>query len=185
MARRARHRSRRAMSALRHELGLDRPLLEQFGIYLWRLLHGDFGISIVTQRAGADRVHDAVPGDLELSLCAMLFAVVLGLPAGVVAAVQARNSLFDHGVMGVVARRLFDADLLVGPAPHPVLLGATRLDAGLGPHRPAVLLRAGHRLHADRQRCSPTSRAPSARRSRISSCRPSCSAPCRSRSSPA
>ena len=51
---------------------------------------------------------------------------------------------------GDVAHRLFDADLLVGPAADPAVLGAAGLDAGVGPHRGAVLHRADHRLPADR-----------------------------------
>ena len=51
---------------------------------------------------------------------------------------------------GDVAHRLLDADLLVGPAADPAVLGAAGLDAGVGPHRRAVLHRADHRLPADR-----------------------------------
>ena len=74
---------------------------------------------------------------------------MLGLPAGILAAVK-RNSIFDHGVMGVsltgYSMPIFWWGLLL------ILLFSVQLglDAGLGPHRVHVLLRAGHRLHADR-----------------------------------
>jgi dipeptide transport system permease protein len=86
--------------ALRRELGLDRPILVQYGIYLGRLLQGDFGKSMITQEKVITEFASLFPATVELGLCAILFAVAFGLPAGIVAAVR-RNSIFDHGVMGV------------------------------------------------------------------------------------
>ena len=131
---RARHRRRSAMRSCWHGVRLRPAGLVQYGIYLGSVLHGDLGKSIITQEPVLDEFSTLFPATIELALCAMLFALVLGLPAGILAAVK-RNSIFDHGVMGVVAHRLFDADLLVGPAADPAVLGAARLDAGLGPHR--------------------------------------------------
>jgi dipeptide transport system permease protein len=85
---------------LRHEYGLDRPVLVQYWFYLLRLLHGDLGRSIVTHKSVIEEFTSLFPATVELSLCAILFALCLGLPAGIVAAVR-RNSIFDHGVMGV------------------------------------------------------------------------------------
>ena len=119
---------------LRKEYGFDRPLLVQYAIYLAALLHGDLGRSIITHEPVMREFKALFPATIELSLCAILFALVIGLPAGILAAVK-RNSIFDHGVMGDLADRLFDADLLVGPAADPAVLGATRPDAGLGPDR--------------------------------------------------
>jgi dipeptide transport system permease protein len=85
---------------LRHELGFDRPLLVQYGGYVVRVLHGDLGRSIVTHEAVLSEFSVLFPATVELALCAMLFALVFGLPAGILAAVR-RNSIFDHGVMGV------------------------------------------------------------------------------------
>ena len=67
---------------------------------------------------------------------------------------------------GRVAHRLFDADLLVGTAADPALLGAARLDAGVRPHRRQVLHRAGDRLPDRSTRCCPARRARSGRRCR-------------------
>jgi dipeptide transport system permease protein len=85
---------------LRQELGFDKPLLLQYGRYVGRVLHGDLGRSIVTHEAVLAEFAALFPATVELALCAMLFALFFGLPAGIVAAVR-RNSIFDHGVMGV------------------------------------------------------------------------------------
>ncbi len=72
----------------------------QYGIYIARVLHGDLGKSIVTQESVLTEFRALFPATIELALCAILFALVLGLPAGIIAAVR-RNSIFDHGVMGI------------------------------------------------------------------------------------
>lgn len=84
---------------LMHELGFDRPLWQQYLEYLWNALHGDLGHSLVTTRPVFHEFFTLFPATLELSICAMIFAIALGIPAGVVAAVR-RGSVFDHAVMG-------------------------------------------------------------------------------------
>jgi dipeptide transport system permease protein len=83
-----------------HRLGLDRPLWEQYLAYLWKALHLDLGESFVTHEAVWSEFLKLFPATLELSICAMLFAVVAGLLAGVLAAIR-RGSALDHGVMGL------------------------------------------------------------------------------------
>jgi dipeptide transport system permease protein len=83
-----------------HRLGLDRPLYEQYGSYLWKALHLDLGESFVTHEAVWSEFTKLFPATLELSLCALLFACVAGLLAGVIAAIK-RGSFLDHGVMGL------------------------------------------------------------------------------------
>jgi dipeptide transport system permease protein len=85
---------------LRREFGFDQPLLVQYGRYITRVLHGDLGRSMVTREAVLSEFAALFPATVELALCAMLFALIVGLPAGIVAAVR-RNSILDHGVMGV------------------------------------------------------------------------------------
>ena len=85
---------------LRADYGLDRPVLVQYGRYLSRLLHGDLGRSIITHEPVIREFKALFPATIELSLCAIAFALILGLPAGIIAAVR-RNSIFDHGVMGI------------------------------------------------------------------------------------
>ncbi len=85
--------------ALRKEYGLDRPVLVQYGIYVDRVLHGDLGKSMITQEPVVREFAALFPATIELALCAILFALIIGIPAGMLAAVR-RNSVFDHGVMG-------------------------------------------------------------------------------------
>ena len=80
--------------------GLDRPVLVQYGIYIGRVLHGDLGKSMITQAPVLEEFRALFPATVELALCAIAFALVLGIPAGMLAAVR-RNSVFDHGVMGI------------------------------------------------------------------------------------
>ncbi len=82
-----------------HELGLDRPLYIQYADYLGNLVTGDFGSSIVTKRPVLDDFLQLFPATLELSLCAILLAVLLGIPAGVLAAVK-RGTWLDQTIMG-------------------------------------------------------------------------------------
>ena len=85
---------------LMHQLGLDRPMYIQYFDYLTGLLTGDFGSSIVTKRPVLDDFLSLFPATLELALCAIIVAVLLGIPAGVLAAVK-RGTWLDQSIMGV------------------------------------------------------------------------------------
>ena len=87
-------------AAAMKRLGLDQPLYTQYFDYIGKLFQGDLGASLKTQQSVWLEFKTLFPATLELALCALLFAVVLGLLAGVVAAIK-RGTLFDHGVMGV------------------------------------------------------------------------------------
>lgn len=87
-------------AAIMHELGLDRPIPLQYLSYLGDVLTGDLGTSIVTKRPVFGEFLALFPATLELSLCAIILAVVLGIPAGVFAAVK-RGTWFDQSIMGV------------------------------------------------------------------------------------
>jgi dipeptide transport system permease protein len=87
----------RGIDAARHavllkEYGLDRPMLVQYGIYIGRVLQGDLGKSIITHEPVLNEFLALFPATIELALCA--------IPAGILAAVR-RNTVLDHGVMGV------------------------------------------------------------------------------------
>jgi dipeptide transport system permease protein len=88
------------LAYFRHELGLDQPLWKQFLDYESQLLHGDLGHSIITQASVWDEFTTFFPATLELGICAMLFALVVGLPLGVIAAVR-RGSAVDYGLIGI------------------------------------------------------------------------------------
>ena len=88
------------LEQLRHEMGLDQPAWKQFLDYVNALLHGDFGTSIVSKAPVLHEFLTLFPATLELTLCAMVFAVVLGVPAGVIAASR-RGGVYDQSLMGL------------------------------------------------------------------------------------
>src|SRR4051812_29006409 len=77
-----------AIAAARDRLGLDDPLLVQYGHYLQRLVHGDLGDSAFTHRAITSDLRDVFPASLELVLVAMLINILIAFPLGVIAAVR-------------------------------------------------------------------------------------------------
>jgi dipeptide transport system permease protein len=85
---------------LLHEFGLDRPLPVQYLDYVRHVLQGDLGTSLTTHEPVLKEFTTLFPATIELALCAMLLSVLVGLPAGVLAAVK-RNSVADYAVMGV------------------------------------------------------------------------------------
>jgi peptide/nickel transport system permease protein len=119
----------------RHEWGLDRPLPQQYIIYLGNLLHGDLGVSISTRRPVTQDLAQYFPATVELAVAAIVFAVVVGVPLGVVAATR-RNGPLDHLARGIsligVATPVFWLGLMMlvvfyarlGWAPGPGQLGA-------------------------------------------------------------
>jgi peptide/nickel transport system permease protein len=72
---------------VREELGLNRPLYEQFAIYVWNVLQGDLGVSVLTANPVLDDIKRVFPATLELATVATLFGVLLGVPMGVLAGV--------------------------------------------------------------------------------------------------
>ncbi|TFW00540.1 ABC transporter permease subunit [Oxalobacteraceae bacterium OM1] len=85
---------------LLHEFGMDKPLWQQYLDYLSNVVRGDLGYSITTHEPVLREFLALFPATLELSICAILFAVVIGLPAGILAALK-RNTVLDYSVMGV------------------------------------------------------------------------------------
>jgi len=81
--------------ALRAEMGLDQPVYIQFGRYVAGLATGDLGKSMYTQREISEDLLRRLPATLELTLAAMILAVGLGVPLGVISAVR-RNSMVDQ-----------------------------------------------------------------------------------------
>ena len=85
------------VEALRRKFGLDKPLPQQFAKYVTDVVQGNMGVSLYTQRPVADDLVERLPATFELALFAMAFAILLGLPLGVVSALM-RNSVLDHAV---------------------------------------------------------------------------------------
>lgn len=84
---------------LRANLGLDRPLIEQYFQFIANALQGDFGTSVISKKPVWEEFKDRFPATLELGLAGLLWAVVLGIPLGIIAAVK-RNSFWDYSLMG-------------------------------------------------------------------------------------
>ena len=87
------------LEQLRHEMGLDQPVWKQFLDYVNNILHGDFGVSLVSKTPITEEFAKLFPATLELTLCAMILATILGVAAGVFAASR-RGSIYDQALMG-------------------------------------------------------------------------------------
>ena len=124
-----------AVAAFRHRWGLDRPLYEQYGMYVWNLLHGDIGVSISTKRPVLQDLRQFFPATIELAVTALTVSILVGIPLGLLSAAR-RDTLVDQltrvmslvGVsipvfwLGLVAILLFYFHL--GWAPPPGRLSA-------------------------------------------------------------
>ena len=86
------------LAELRHEFGYDQPLWKQFLDYELQILSGDLGVSVVTREPVWKEFATLFPATIELSFFAMLFALAIGLPGGVIAATR-RGRAFDHTLM--------------------------------------------------------------------------------------
>ncbi|MBI4319544.1 MAG: ABC transporter permease [Chloroflexi bacterium] len=80
---------------LRREVGLDRPLHEQYIMYLGRLVRGDFGLSLVTRHPVLDDLLQRYPATIELTVGSLLLATIVGVPLGAVSALR-RGEPIDH-----------------------------------------------------------------------------------------
>jgi len=83
-----------AKTALRTELGLDQPLVMQYSRWLGKLLQGDLGRSFRTNQPVVEAINERLPVTIELSVLALIVALVIGIPIGILAAAN-RNSLVD------------------------------------------------------------------------------------------
>ena len=85
---------------LMHEMGLDQPVWKQFLDYANGIVHGDFGTSLISHEKVLTEFTTLFPATLELAFCAMLLPTLLGVPAGVLAAVK-RGTFYDQALMGL------------------------------------------------------------------------------------
>jgi peptide/nickel transport system permease protein len=86
-----------AAEALRRKLGLDQPVLAQYFTWFGNILRGDLGGSIASGETVADAIRTGLPKTLSLSLVAFVLAVLIAVPAGIIAALK-RNTPIDYGV---------------------------------------------------------------------------------------
>lgn len=82
-------------AAMRRDLGLDRPIIERFFVFLGNAVTGDFGQSFYHRRPVFDVIAERLPATIELSLVALIIALVTSIPLGVLAAIR-KNSIFDR-----------------------------------------------------------------------------------------
>lgn len=122
--------SEEVYQAMRVQLGLDKPILTQFWLFLTSAIQGDFGQSIMTARPVVDDIKRFFPATLELATLATFIGVLLGIPMGVLAAVR-QGKMIDHVVrvvgligysvpifwLGMVALLVFYAKLEWLPGP--------------------------------------------------------------------
>jgi peptide/nickel transport system permease protein len=81
------------IAALRDQLGLSQPLWQQYGTFVGQLLHGDLGTSYLTHNSVADELLSRAPSTLALTGAAMLVAIVVGVPLGLVAGIRPGSAL--------------------------------------------------------------------------------------------
>ena len=89
--------SEEAVAALRTQMGLDDPLWKQYLLYIGDLVRGDLGDSLVTRQPSWDQIRFVIPYTLELTLAAILIALAIGIPGGVITAVR-QNTWVDYVV---------------------------------------------------------------------------------------
>src|SRR5579862_3779989 len=85
------------IAAIHHQFGLDRPLLVQYGLFMTALAHGDLGQSFYYQTPVMGLYLSRLPNSIELAAVAMAFSLVIGIPAGILAAVNVGRCSEQHG----------------------------------------------------------------------------------------
>ena len=119
---------------LREKMRLDEPLPIRYLYWVGDVLRGDLGESIRSQQPVLELILQKLPVTIELALLAMLIAVAIGVPAGVISAVK-QGSLWDHAANVIGLAGLSHAELLARHPDDPVLLGLAGLAAGVGLRR--------------------------------------------------
>ena len=99
---------------LRVKLGLDRPLLVQYGSFLRGLALGDLGISLRTNQPVAAAIAERMPATIELGGAAMILATVFAVPLGILAAVRA-GTIIDHGATTLALVGISMPNFWLGP----------------------------------------------------------------------
>lgn len=122
--------SEAVIAKARIDMGLDQPLIVQFFRYMWQLLHGDFGMSILTRNPVSVDIARFFPATLELATAALLLAAIIGIPLGVWAAVR-QGTVVDQAIrvvclaghsvpvfmLSLISLLIFYATLGIAPGP--------------------------------------------------------------------
>ena len=99
---------------LRRQLGLDRPLIEQYGAFLRGLVKGDLGTSLRTGMPVTEQIVERMPATFELAAAAMFVAIAFSMPLGIAAAVR-RGTAVDHAAMTVSLAGVSVPNFWLGP----------------------------------------------------------------------
>lgn len=86
------------IAAITARLGLDRPIWEQFGIFVWNALHGDLGTSFVYSQSALKVILERFPATMELAFVALVFSIGIGVPLGVIAGLKP-DSIVGRSIM--------------------------------------------------------------------------------------
>jgi peptide/nickel transport system permease protein len=140
------HATEANVERIREEFGLNKPLYEQYLTYMGKVVRGDLGRSILSRRPIMDEIRGRFPATIELSLCALTVALIVGVPAGIISATR-RNSIFDNiamvGSLLGISMPIFWLGLMLNWF-FAVRLGwlpsVTRLDSGIDLQRITNLL---------------------------------------------
>ena len=100
--------------ALRHALGLDQPVIQQWLSYLANVFQLDFGSSLHSKQPIVDILAQRIPATLELAFVALLFAIIISFPLGITAAVS-RNTVWDKSAMAVSLLGVSIPNFVMGP----------------------------------------------------------------------
>jgi ABC-type dipeptide/oligopeptide/nickel transport system permease component len=102
------------VQGLRHELGLDRPFIEQYRTYLTGLIRGDLGISFRNQETVTSVIFQRYPATIELAVASMLFSVIVSVPLGVISALR-RGRFADRAISFVSLFGVSLPNFVLGP----------------------------------------------------------------------
>ena len=105
------HATPEILHRIRQSLGLDKPLFEQFGLYLWHMVHGNFGFSYVTQQPVMTSILERFPATVGVAFFGVFFELLIGIPIGVTSALRqysVRDRVFTvFSLLGLAAPAFF------------------------------------------------------------------------------
>lgn len=106
-------RTPQAIAEIHHELGLDKPLYVQYGIWLGHIVHGDWGRSVTTHQPVATAILERLPATLELGITALIWSLLVAIPLGTIAAVR-RGSVVDQVATGLTVAGVSIPNFFIG-----------------------------------------------------------------------
>jgi len=106
-------RSPQAIADIHKQLGLDKPIYIQYGIWLDRMAHGDFGRSLTTHQPVPTAITERLPATLELGIVALLWSLIVAIPLGTIAAVR-RGSVLDYLASGITVAGVSVPNFFIG-----------------------------------------------------------------------